>query len=61
MVCKMESLCLKKIYNYLVLHVYLRISYYNLSLTDVRPASSRPFTGRQGPNLRFLDDHHTIR
>ena len=26
-------------------------SYYNLSLTDVRPASSRPFTGRPGPNL----------
>ena len=26
-------------------------SYYNLSLTDVRTASSRPFTGCPGPNL----------
>ncbi len=29
----------------------LCISYYNLSLTDVRTSSSRPFTGRPGPNL----------
>ena len=27
------------------------VSYYNVSLTDVRPASSRPFMDRQAPNL----------
>ncbi len=28
-------------------------SYYNLSLTDVRTTSSRPFTGRPGPYYKM--------